>query len=122
MTDNEHHIIEQDKLHTKIYLMLIPWNITLISAIIFEYGFLHANDEYTHYGYASDADPVPHITKLSDVCFYGVSTAVSVIAVLLIIVLWIKFIRKTERKTKTAIYLILAFLSEIAVFAAVFFY
>jgi hypothetical protein len=122
MTDNEHHIIEQDKLHTKIYLMLIPWNIALISAIIFGYGFLHAYDEYTHYGYASDADPVPHITKLSDVCFYGVSTAVSVIAVLLIIVLWIKFIRKTERKTKSAIYLILAFLSEIAVFATVFFY
>lgn len=117
MIKTKHRIINQDKLFDKIMLMIIPFDLSLMVSALFSFVFFRDYEEYKYHGYDPDAYPVPHETKLSDVCIDGVILFAALAAILLIIALWIINIRKTERKLKTTLSLILVFLSQFVVFA-----
>ena len=110
MTENERHIVEQDKIKTKVFLLVLPFDIALAAAVVFSYVFLRVYGEYRHYGYDPYADPVPHTTTLSDVCLYGAVAFAAIAAAIIIIALCIRNIRKADHKPKTAILLLITLL------------
>ena len=113
MTENERHIVEQDKIKTKLFLLVLPFDTALAAAVVFSYIFLRVYGEYQHYGYDPYADPVPHTTTLSDVCLYGAVAFAAIAAAIIIIALWIKNIRKADNKAKTAIILLITLLTPV---------
>lgn len=113
MTENERHIVEQDKIKTKVFLLVLPFYLCLMAAVFFSNIFIRSYDEYKYYGYDPNADPVPHMTTLSDVCIYGAVAFAAIAVTIIIIALWIRNIRKTDHKTKTAIILLITLLTPV---------
>lgn len=113
MTENERHIVEQDKIKTKVFLLVLPFYLCLMAAVLFSNIFIRSYDEYKYYGYDPNADPVPHMTTLSDVCIYGAVAFAAIAVTIIIIALWIRNIRKTDHKAKTAIILLITLLTPV---------
>lgn len=113
MTEKERHIVEQDKIKTKVFLLVLPFDIALAAAVVFSYVFLRDYDKYKHYGYDPSAYPVPHMATLSDVCIYGAAAFAAIAAAIIIIALWIKNIRKADKKAKTTIMLLITLLMPV---------
>ena len=114
MTENERHIVEQDKIKTKIFLLVLPFYLCLMTAVSSSFIFIRNYGEYKYYGYDPQAYPIPHTTTLSDVCLCGVIAFAAAAAAIIIIALWIKNIRKADHKAKTVIILLIALLMPVS--------